>query len=55
MKSLTYGNVTFPPTIKEYDLPDNIFDYDSYNYWHPCPNNKNGTNNEGVGRKKNSL
>ena len=33
MKSLTYGNVTFPPTIKEYDLPDNIFDYDSYNSW----------------------
>ena len=22
--------VTFPPTVKEYDLPDNIFDYSSY-------------------------
>ena len=33
MKSLTYNNVTFPPTIKEYDLPDNIFDFDSYNSW----------------------
>ena len=29
--SLDYSPyVTFPPTVKEYDLPDNIFDYSSY-------------------------
>ena len=32
MKSLTYGNITFPPTIKEYELPDNILDYEDISW-----------------------